>query len=446
MRNTASGRHKERNQRGKNRAGLTREELRAKRRRERRRIVFMQRIGVACLTVTAAGGVFALIWNLPSMKLNRQLDAGIEYTEEEAYSEAIEAYETALEIDSTSVKAYRCMAGAYLDMEDESHAKQILFEGWKNTQDESLLQYYGTVILNEAVADINNDRVTIETAEKITDVMMQNILKEEVAELMHTVYDRLMQKAEEEKTLDFAGYQSVMDKLFQVYAADGSEEMKALVSKYGMIGVKELEIPSEYTASYLKILEDANAAAETPERSDLIACLQKEREIQEMFAPMFAQFDEGNYEAAKEFIVTDAYTKIRDEFINGTMEYWNGETSIPVSQEYVTIKQMDGKWTFEYPDFKKNEDTAGVITVWGSKMTDNGVQRSYISYEPAKESDSYYPHTEYVISYMNSNLQKGASFEYAMNYHFETRTWTEEGMTTVMIGDWGGPYQWEKTY
>ncbi len=33
-----------------------------------------------------------------------------------------------------------------------------------------------------------------------------------------------------------------------------------------------------------------------------------------------------------------------------------------------------------------------------------------------------------------------------MNYHFETRVHTEEGTSTTMIGDWGGPYQWQKTY
>ena len=128
------------------------------------------------------------------------------------------------------------------------------------------------------------------------------------------------------------------------------------------------------------------------------------------------------------------------------MEYWDGMTYIPVSREYVILKQADGKCSFEFPDFKENENTAGVLTVWGNEMLDNGVQRSSITYEPAKEGESYYPHTEYIISYMCSNVQKKSSFDYEMNYHFETRVLTEEGMTTTMIGDWGGPYQWQKTY
>ena len=46
----------------------------------------------------------------------------------------------------------------------------------------------------------------------------------------------------------------------------------------------------------------------------------------------------------------------------------------------------------------------------------------------------------------SSYISKKSSFDYEMNYHFETRVLTEEGMTTTMIGDWGGPYQWQKTY
>ena len=103
---------------------LTKEQRKAKRRRARRRLVIMERIAVAFLIFgVIGGGGFAVVWNLPSVKLSRQLNAGDEYTEEEAYTEAIEAYENALEIDSTSVKAYHCMAGAYLGMENDSQAK-----------------------------------------------------------------------------------------------------------------------------------------------------------------------------------------------------------------------------------------------------------------------------------------------------------------------------------
>lgn len=451
MENERKRKHKRRkNTRRKKKSLLSKDELKAKRRRERRRIVIMERIAIAFFVIgTIGGGGFVAVWNLPTVKLNRQLSAGEEYREEAAYSEAIEAYETALEIDSTSIKAYRCMAGAYLDMKDESHAKQVLYEGWENTRDKSLLQYYCTVILNEAVEDINGDRAGFATAEKIMTVLEQGVLKEEALELMDTLYERLIESykdAGKEVTIDFTAYEQMMEQLFTLYQGDKSQEVEAVVSKYGYLEIENLTLPAEHVDAYLNILEEANGMVPLPARSDLIACLHKEKEVQEIFAGIFQEFDGGNYEAAKEFIVTDTYTGLRNAFINGSMEYWTGETYIPISREYVKLKQSEGAWTFSFPDFNENETTAGVIIVWGVDMKDNGVLRTYISYEPAMEAGEYYPHTEYVISYMYSNLQKKNGFLYEMNYHFETRTWTEEGMITHMIGDWGGPYQWEKTY
>lgn len=420
-------------------------ERKRRRRRSRRRIVILEWALVACGVLMLAGAGGYAIWNLPSLKLSRELNAGMEYTQEESYDAAIEAYENALKIDSTSVEAYRCMAGAYLDMEEEARAKQVLFDGWENTQDEGLLEYYCTVILNEAVDEINRDAINPGTIEKIADVLEQNALKEEAAELLDTACSRWLDGADAME-FDFRFYEQIMNRLISLSHAAGMENVRDLVSRFGWLGAEELKVPMEYVDTYLAVLENANALSETAERSEMIACLHKIKEVQAEFEGLFREFDAGNYEAAKDFLVKDSYLQIRDAFIHGTMEYWEGATYIPVGREYVTIKWKDGKCSFAFPDYDDNENTAGIITVWGNEMLDNGVQRSSITYEPAKEGDNYYPHTEYIISYMCSNVQKERSFDYEMNYHFETRILTEEGMTTTMIGDWGGPYQWQKTY
>ena len=420
-------------------------ERKRRRRRARRRIVILEWTLIACgiLMLVGAGGY--VVWNLPSFKLSRELSAGMEYTQEESYDAAIEAYEHALEIDSTSVEAYRCMAGAYINMQEESQAKQVLFEGWENTQDESLLEYYCTVILNEAVGEINSDAVNAGTIEKIADVLERNALKEEAAELLGTACSRWIDAADVTE-FDFPSYEQMMNRLMSLSDAAGSESIRNIISGFGWLGAEELKVPMEYVDSYLAVLESANASMEMPERSEMIACLHKVKEVQTEFEGLFQEFDAGNFEAAKEFLVKESYLQIRDAFINGTMQYWDGATYIPVSREYVVIKCKDGKCSFAFPDYDDNENTAGIITVWGNEMLDNGVQRSSITYEPAKEGENYYPHTEFIISYMCSNVQKEKSFDYAMNYHFETRVLPEEGMTTTMIGDWGGPYQWQKTY
>ncbi len=442
-----------------------RSKQRAKRRRARHRIVIMQKFFIAFLICLFIGGGVVIVLNIPSIKLNREISAGQEYTAKESYGEAIESYENALKIDSTSVKAYRYMAKAYFDMEDETNAKQILYEGWENTHDEGLLQYYCTTILNEAVSEINNNNVTWETMQKIVSVLEKDAVNKDALELMNTANTYFIQRLTDEnnttiffdndnniESCDFQLYEQLMNCLFDIYNNNQTEEIKNLISKCSIMNLPELKISSHHLSTYKKILNDAEAlihdesGSDSLSRNDLLKCIEKEEEIQTTFADIFTEFDNGNYEAAKDFIVTEKYTQIRDEFINGTMEYWDGATYIPINREAVILKQTEGAWTFEFSNYKDNESTAGIITVWGNKMTDEGIQRSCIAYEPQKEAGSYYPHVEYVISYVNSNVQKKNAFVTEMNYHLETRTWTEEGMTTVMIGDWGGPYQWEKTY
>lgn len=451
---------KRKNRKRKKKVYLSKEELKLKRRRERHRIVVMQRVLIAVMAVVViGGGGFALAWNIPAWKIERELKAAEEYTQEAAFDEAIESCKNALKIDSTVVKAYSCMAGTYLDMDEESNAKQILYEGWENTQDESLLEYYCTVVLNEAVSDINNNNCTFETADKIADVLEKNAENEDALKLMDTAYERVTASLSEEgydtffadvdsavEECSFTAYVSIIGKLENIYNNSKSEKIKNILLKYSLIDIPELKISMHHVDAYKQIVENANAIEENSSRLDLAVCLNKEIEVLNTFADLFKEFDADNLEAAKEFIVSDVYIGIRDEFIGATMQYWNGEGAIPVSREYVVLKQSEGKWTFEYPDFKQNENTTGVITVWGSDMKDNGIQRSCISYEPPKQSENYYPHIEYKISYVNSNVQKEKSYSEMLNYHLEKRTWTEDGMTTEMTGDWGGPYEWKKSY
>ena len=109
----------------------TREEARARRRKRRQRVVFIEKISIAavCLIILVVAGVL-LYRMMPGIKLARQLQEANAYIETEAYDDAIASCEEALKIDSSSVQAYRAMAGAYLTKEDISSAEQILYQGW----------------------------------------------------------------------------------------------------------------------------------------------------------------------------------------------------------------------------------------------------------------------------------------------------------------------------
>ena len=86
-----------------------------------------------------------------------------------------------------------------------------------------------------------------------------------------------------------------------------------------------------------------------------------------------------------------------------------------------------------------------MITVWGSKQEDDGVQRSVISFEPAAENDATRK-TEYTIQYLYSNVKINGQYVPQMNYRFDTKVTTDEGTTTTAIGDWGGEHEWEIDY
>ena len=123
------------------------------------------------------------------------------YIETEAYDDAIASCQEALKIDSSSVQAYRSMAGAYLTKEDTMAAEQILYQGWETTQDESLLQYYCTVLLNEAVDDINSQNCTLDTLGKCVSVLEKDAANQDVYTLLDACYDRLLGEDSEQGEL-----------------------------------------------------------------------------------------------------------------------------------------------------------------------------------------------------------------------------------------------------
>ena len=141
----------------------------------------------------------------------------------------------------------------------------------------------------------------------------------------------------------------------------------------------------------------------------------------------------------------EAYQKIRDGFIEENSGYWEGSVYIPVSREQMVLHREEGKVSFAFLGNEDYTNQQGIISVWGTHQEDDGVQRSVISYEPPEEpgADS---HTEYTIQYLYSNVKIDGQYVPQMNYRFDTKVTTSEGITTNAIGDWGGEHEWEIDY
>lgn len=434
---------------------------RIRRREARKRKVRRQKIAMATsgVVIVAAAATLVVLF-MPSMRLSREMSKAEKYTKEQDYVSAQQAYESALEIDVKQVKAYRNIAENDMAQNKVEEAKQILFEGWENTQDESLLNYYCTVILNEAVAEINDKNVTLDTVDKCVQVIEQNAANADALSLLQTCYDRLFALNEEnEKDAHFAifydenievencqydAYEQLLRRMLAVYQANPSEELKNLLVEYALIDDASIRITMTHVNSYITMLSDINQAIANDEITEVSACLTDAMAVQDYFAEAFTQFAAGNFEYARDLIVEDTYQQYRDNFINETAGNWLGHVYIPVNQEQLVLTKEDGVWYYSFLADEDYVNTKGVITIWGTKQEDDGVQRSVISYEAA--NDGAYPHTEYTVQYLYSNVKINGQYVPQMNYRFDTKVTTEEGNTTVAIGDWGGEHEFEIDY
>lgn len=430
----------------------TREEARARRRKRRQRVVFIEKISIAavCLIILAVAGVL-LYRMMPGIKLARQLEEANAYIETEAYDDAIASCEEALKIDSSSVKAYRAMAGAYLTKEDISSAEQILYQGWETTGDESLLQYYCTVLLNEAVADINSQNCSLSTLDKCISALEKDTDNEDAYRLLDACYERLFTETNSEAELfcsaedecQFQLYQDMMLKLLLIYETNPREELKEEILKFAVPDMGMIWMDIEHLEEYRELLSRISEVGENEGISQLMNCTVKAIDMQQFFGEAFTIFESGEFTPIKEFMNGERYLSIRDEFMNETMEYWEGETYIPVSREKIKFINEEGRWKFAFANYEECHNTSNVINIWSAKQEDAGVQRVCISYEPASANGEYFPHTTYEFIYLYSNVEISKNkYEPQMNYRFETRVETHEGTVTQLIGDWGGEHEW----
>lgn len=428
---------------------------RERRRKRRKRAVMVERIVIALIGVVILVGGTVIVWNMmPDIKVARQLNEADEYAETQAYDQAIASCEEALKIDSTSVEAYRSMAGIYLTKEDREAAEQVLYRGWESTQDESLLKEYCVYLLNDAVEEINAGICTLDTLDKCIRAIEKDPDSEDGYNLLNACYGRLfMSEGDElfcngtgEDSCIFDHYLTSMNQLLQIYESTGKEELKAEIIKYAQPQNETLWLEIEHLQEYKELLDRVAALDTADTLQQLDACVEKAIWAQDIFAQAFTIFQSGNFEPIKEFMQSEEYITIRDQFMDGTMDYWYGKTYIPVSREKMKLYRIDGEWHFSFADFDDCPETEGVIKIWGVKQDDGGVQRLSISYEPASENGEYFPHTTYEFMYLYSNVRiKGVDVP-QMNYRFETRTEMPEETVSEVIGDWGGEHEWQMEY
>ncbi len=455
-----------------------REEERARKREERRRKVRRQKIiiavSAAVIVVCAIAG--AAVWSMPSAKLSRALGKGDKYSEKADYESAKEAYEEALQIEPGTVKAYRCIADNYLAQGMTMEAKETLHAGYLETRDSYLMDYYGTLLLNEATAEINDKNVTFSTIDKCIQVLEtgtenQMFMSEDIAadaiSRLDTCHERLFASSEEDEyctyfydadadndICQYTAYEELVRRMLNLYlnGYNSYENFEEVLEKYALTGTMPAKLSIPHLDSYITLLSDINSGitecnkgTESGQITKALACLNSAKETLEYFAQAFTEFEAENFAYAKELIIDEKYQQLRDDFIEEKSVYWEGSFYIPVNREQMVFYNKDGQYRFRFLDYDECENSKGVIYVWGTKQEDDGVLRSAISYVPAKDKEND-THTEYIVQYLYSNVTINGKYVPQMNYRFDTKVTTPEGTTTTAIGDWGGEHEFEIDY
>ncbi len=424
------------------------------RRKRRKRALMIERTVIALLIVVLLAGGTVLVFNLlPNVKVAKRLEAADAFVENSNYEEAIASCEEALQIDSKSVEAYRAMAGVYLTSRNREAAEQTLYRGWESTLDEGLLQEYCIHLLNDAVEEINGQNCTFATLDKCVTVLEQNQDSADVYQLLDACYEHLFT---DETTVfcdvdangesGFSSYFSLINRMINVYLKNPKEELKEEIFKFAAPSENVTWLNVDSLQEYLELIDKVSALGEDESLKQLKLCLEKAVWAQNIFSTAFTIFELAEFEPIKEFMQSADYIAVRDQFIEGTMEYWSGKTYIPVSRERMKLMNQEGQWNFAFADFDEYPQTGGVINIWGAKQEDAGVQRLCISYEPASQNGEYYPHTTYEFVYLYSNVKVAGEYVPQMNYRFEIRTATPEGTTSQLTGDWGGEHEWTMEY
>ena len=432
---------------------------RLRRMAERRKKVRIQKIIMAVSAVIIVAAVIGgVVFTRPSVRLSRALNSGDKYAQEEDYENAQSAYESALQTDASSVQAYRRMADNYLAQGKDVEAQQILYEGWEQTKDEDLLHYYCVELHNEAVEEVNQGNGTFATVDKFIQVLELEADNEDTMTALLACYDHLFQVVDEETVCrqffdedtsqdvcEYKEYEQLLRRMLAVYEESPSDVLKDVIARYALIDMPYVWISILHLDAYTMLLEDINKIVKDSEITETLACLARAAEVEEYFDTAFAEFETGDFAYARALVTEESYQRIRDDFIEGDSGYWEGSVYIPVNKEHLVLHREDDGIRFFFPDGEDYENQSGIIKIWGTKQEDDGVQRSVISYEPVPE-EGVDSHIEYTVQYLYSNVKINGVYVPQMNYRFDTKVTTEDGINTKAIGDWGGDHEWEIDY
>ena len=108
-------------------------------------------------------------------------------------------------------------------------------------------------------------------------------------------------------TSDFDEYADVAEKLLGLAEKDNSYQEAAY--RFIIPKAQKIYLSLSHRDSWKELVERAQALGDA-EADGILACLSKQQEISDYFAPMFEAFEQEDYKTARNFIVTDQYLSL----------------------------------------------------------------------------------------------------------------------------------------
>ncbi|WP_248405921.1 OCRE domain-containing protein [Butyrivibrio fibrisolvens] len=320
-------------------------------------------------------GTYKLYQNMTAVRFTRALALAQSAQNNGDYADAIKYYEQAIGVDSKSLIAYEELANCYATLNDTENVMNVLYNGWLNTSDQSLLDNYISLKLNSVIATIQTSGGSFEAVEDVLDVLKIDGSNEDALQLLSTLYsycmidknssgDSVLFWSMDEDEATFDQYIEAVSSMLDIYEIYPSDELEMLIARYIIPEGNVVWINTKNCSDYALLVKDARTLlGESSSLNSFIACLEDADKVSGVFDSIWPLIESGDVEPFRDFMISDDVISLKEYLISGEDQYLELEMENAFCQEGIVMTLEDNLWTYHFPDFSENPATKGVITL-----------------------------------------------------------------------------------
>ena len=354
-----------------------------------------QIVVIVALLFVCLLGTYKLYQNLTAVRFTKAIALAQNAQNNGDYATAIKYYGQAISIDSKSAVAYEELANCYATLGDTEHVMSVLYSGWQNIGDQTMLDNYISLKLNGVIASIQTSGGSFDAVEDVLDVLKIDGNNENALQLLGTLYsycmidknssgDSVLFWESDAENSAFAEYLEAVSTMMDIYEVSPSDELEMLIARYIMPEGNVLWIGLNNCSDYALLVQDASTLlGESSSLTSFEGCLEEAVNVSGVFTKFWSKISEDDVDAFRDFMISDKVLDFREALVEGQYPYLELEMENTFCQEGIVLTLEDNCWTYHFPDFSENLKTQGVITL---ELTYDEVQSAEEAIEEAKEN------------------------------------------------------------